>query len=96
MSQDDSISCRAAGRKGGEYIRDTYGTAHYRKLGERGGKTTVERHGKAHLSEIGRRGGATTAARHGKEFYAQIADAAAIVRKELIKRGKALEAEDGK
>jgi len=54
------MSCREAGRRGGEATRDR-GRVDYAEIGRRGAASCMARHGARHLAEIGRRGGEATA-----------------------------------
>ena len=61
-----------AGRKGGQTVKQRYGSDFYGEIGKKGGSTTKKRYGPDHYADIGRRGGQTTAERHGQEFYENI------------------------
>ncbi len=56
------MTVREAGRKGGEAVRDKYGSEHYAQIGKKGGQQ-VKKRGKAYYSEIGKIGGSKTKAR---------------------------------
>jgi general stress protein YciG len=66
------LSVTEAGRRGGEKVREQYGTRFFGEIGRKGGSTTRQRHGPEHYAEIGRRGGRKTAERHGAPFYEAI------------------------
>jgi general stress protein YciG len=77
-----------AGRKGGETVRDRYGSDFYGQIGRKGGSTTKRKYGAEHYAAIGRRGGKQTAARHGQSFYETIGRKGGQRVRELIERGK--------
>src|SRR5919108_5499138 len=77
-----------AGRKGGETVKERYGSDFYGEIGRKGGSTTKKKYGPDHYSSIGRRGGQTTAERHGQEFYESIGRKGGQRVRELIERGK--------
>ncbi|MBV8354711.1 MAG: hypothetical protein JO101_05295, partial [Candidatus Eremiobacteraeota bacterium] len=39
------MSVREAGKKGGDTVRDRYGSGFYEKIGRKGGQVTRQRHG---------------------------------------------------
>lgn len=78
-----------AGRKGGQTVKERYGSDFYGEIGRKGGSTTKKKYGAQHYSDIGRRGGQTTAERHGQEFYENIGRKGGQRVRELIERGKA-------
>lgn len=77
-----------AGRKGGETVKERYGSDFYGEIGRKGGSTTKRKYGPEHYAAIGRRGGKQTAARHGQEFYESIGRKGGQRVRELIERGK--------
>jgi uncharacterized protein len=99
MSDKDpsEMTVAEAGRKGGETVKERYGSDFYGAIGKKGGSTTKKKYGPQHYSDIGRRGGQTTAERHGQEFYENIGRKGGQRVRELIERGKQNddETEDG-
>jgi general stress protein YciG len=77
-----------AGRKGGETVKERYGSDFYGEIGRKGGSTTKRKYGPEHYAAIGRRGGKQTAARHGQEFYESIGRKGGQRVRELIEKGK--------
>jgi hypothetical protein len=61
-----------AGRRGGEVVKERYGTEFYREIGEKGGGTVKERYGAEFYSEIGKRGGDTVKHERGAGYYSAI------------------------
>ncbi|MEB3185830.1 MAG: hypothetical protein VKP72_00150 [bacterium] len=78
MSEHE-ISMREAGRRGGNRVRERYGTEHFARIGAIGGQ-----HG-------GRKGGLATAARHGRSHFQEIGRRGAERLRELVARGQAAE-----
>ncbi|MEP0825571.1 MAG: hypothetical protein HRF40_08805 [Nitrososphaera sp.] len=61
-----------AGRRGGEVVKERYGSDFYREIGEKGGGAVKERYGTEFYSEIGKRGGETVKQERGAEYYSAI------------------------
>ncbi|HZT35955.1 MAG TPA: hypothetical protein VFA15_08540 [Nitrososphaera sp.] len=61
-----------AGKRGGEIVREKYGSQFYREIGEKGGGAVKERYGTGFYSEIGKRGGETVRQERGPEYYSEI------------------------
>ena len=51
------MSVREAGKKGGDTVRDRYGSTFYEDIGRKGGKATRDRHGVEFYESIGQKGG---------------------------------------
>jgi general stress protein YciG len=86
---DDSISCREAGRRGGQARREQ--EPDYRKMGQIGGATTKRKYGLAHYQDIGKKGGAATAKKHGREHFKQLGSAGGSRTAARVKQGQASE-----
>ena len=71
-------------------------TQRYREMGRKGGATCRDRYGVAFLRQIGREGGEATRAKHGREHLAAIGKKGAARVRELVARGKELEAREDK
>lgn len=56
MSNEEEISVKAAGRRGGMTTRDRYGSDFYRRIGKIGGERTRELYAEL-LKEFGKKGG---------------------------------------
>jgi hypothetical protein len=54
---------KEAGRKGGEAVKQKYGSSFYRQIGKKGGDTVKRERGSGFYAEIGRRGGEMRSAR---------------------------------
>ena len=54
---DGEMSVREAGKKGGDTVRDRYGSGFYEEIGRKGGQATRERHGAEFYEAIGQKGG---------------------------------------
>ncbi len=59
-------------RRGGQAVREKYGSDFYSTIGKKGGETVKSEHGPDFYSEIGRKGGQSTKARQDPDFYARI------------------------
>jgi general stress protein YciG len=68
----DKEGLSEAGRRGGEVVKERYGTEFYREIGEKGGGAVKERYGTEFYSEIGKRGGETVKQERGAEYYSTI------------------------
>ena len=80
------LTCREAGRLGGELILARLGPDHFRRIGAlarrdpaqqrvratAGGNTTRARHGDAFYERIATLGGQATLARYGRDYYAEL------------------------
>jgi general stress protein YciG len=82
----DREGLSVAGRRGGEAVKEHYGSEFYREIGEKGGGTVKERYGTEFYREIGKRGGETVKQERGSEYYSTIGrkggEARAVVKPE--------------
>jgi general stress protein YciG len=69
---NDREGLSEAGRRGGEVVKERYGSEFYREIGEKGGGAVKERYGSEFYSEIGKRGGETVKQERGAEYYSTI------------------------
>jgi uncharacterized protein len=83
------MSVRQAGKKGGEKVRDRYGSGFYEKIGRKGGQATRARHGPEFYETIGTKGGKAVKAKYGAKFYATIGHKGGQRVKALIAEAKA-------
>jgi general stress protein YciG len=87
--EDNSISCREAGRRGGLARRRL--EPDYSEMGKVGGAVTRRKYGLEHYQALGKKGGATTAKKHGTGHYRAIGHAGGSRTAALIKQGQAAE-----
>jgi general stress protein YciG len=88
----EEISCREAGRRGGQAVKKKYGgTEFYSEIGKKGGRTTAETHGPDFYAQIGKKGGKATKRLYGDDFYKEIGTKGGARVKELIAKAKRLE-----
>ncbi len=73
-------------RRGGEAVKNKYGSGFYSKIGKKGGETVKREHGPDFYSEIGKKGGESTKARQDTEFYARIGKKGGTTKKGPRKR----------
>jgi general stress protein YciG len=93
---DGEMSVREAGKKGGDTVRDRYGSGFYEEIGRKGGQATRERHGAEFYESIGQKGGKVVKEKYGPNFYEQIGHKGGQKVKKLIaeaKKNAAAEAE---
>jgi len=90
------MSVREAGKKGGDTVRDRYGSGFYEEIGRKGGQATRERHGTEFYEAIGQKGGKVVKEKYGANFYEQIGHKGGQKVKKLIADAKksAAEAEE--
>jgi|GEM_PF-275126 len=90
------MSVREAGKKGGDTVRDRYGSGFYEAIGRKGGQATRERHGAEFYEAIGQKGGRVVKEKYGANFYEQIGHKGGQKVKKLIADAKksAAEAEE--
>ena len=86
------MSLREAGQKGGEIVKNKYGTEFYKMIGRKGGEATRKAHGHAFYEAIGKmggkKGGEATRDRYGPAFYEAIGHHGGQKVKALIEEGK--------
>ena len=70
-------------KRGGQAVRDKYGSAFFAQIGKKGGAAMKQR-GPAYFAEIGRKGGEATKQKHGSELYTRAGKAGGAAKK----RGK--------
>jgi general stress protein YciG len=87
--EDNSISCREAGRRGGLARRRQ--EPDYAAMGQIGGATTKRKYGLAHYQDLGYKGGKATAKKHGRAHYQEIGSAGGSRTAALVKKGQASE-----
>jgi general stress protein YciG len=90
--QDDGaggeMSVREAGKKGGDAVRDRYGSGFYERIGRKGGQVTRERHGQGFYETIGQKGGRVVKEKYGPDFYEEIGHKGGQKVKQLIEQAK--------
>src|ERR1700748_2004708 len=69
---EGEMSVREAGKKGGDTVRNRYGSGFYEEIGRKGGEATRERHGAGFYESIGQKGGKVVKEKYGADFYEQI------------------------
>jgi general stress protein YciG len=82
------MSVREAGKKGGDTVRDRYGSGFYEKIGRKGGQVTRERHGAEFYEAIGQKGGKVVKNKYGSDFYEEIGHKGGQKVKKLIAEAK--------
>src|SRR5438477_7735579 len=82
------MSVREAGKKGGNTVRDRYGSGFYEEIGRKGGKATRERHGLEFYESIGQKGGRVVKEKYGVDFYEEIGHKGGQKVKKLIAEAK--------
>jgi general stress protein YciG len=56
-SDGGGMSVREAGKRGGDRVKEKYGSEFYETIGRKGGEATKSKYGPAFYEEIGARGG---------------------------------------
>lgn len=82
------MSVREAGKKGGDAVRDRYGSGFYERIGRKGGQVTRERHGQGFYEAIGQKGGKVVKDKYGADFYEEIGHKGGQKVKQLIEQAK--------
>ncbi len=82
------MSVREAGKKGGDAVRERYGSGFYEQIGRKGGQVTRERHGQGFYEAIGQKGGRVVKERYGADFYEEIGHKGGQKVKQLIEQAK--------
>ena len=82
------MSVRDAGKKGGDTVRERYGSGYYEAIGRKGGQATRERHGAQFYEEIGQKGGRVVKDKYGSDFYEEIGHKGGQKVKQLIAEAK--------
>src|SRR5579862_5553844 len=82
------MSVREAGKKGGDTVRDRYGSTFYEEIGRKGGKATRDRHGVEFYESIGQKGGQVVKDKYGADFYEEIGHKGGQAVKKLIAEAK--------
>jgi uncharacterized protein len=89
------MSVREAGKKGGDTVRQRYGSGFYETIGRKGGQSTRERHGAEFYEAIGQKGGRVVKDKYGAEFYEEIGHKGGQKVKKLIAEAKRNASNDG-
>ncbi len=82
------MSVREAGKKGGDTVRERYGSGFYESIGRKGGEATRERHGAGFYESIGQKGGKVVKEKYGSDFYEEIGHKGGQKVKRLIAEAK--------
>src|SRR5277367_1315773 len=82
------MSVREAGKKGGDTVRERYGSGFYEAIGRKGGQATRERHGAQFYEAIGQKGGKVVKEKYGSDFYEEIGHKGGQKVKRLIAEAK--------
>jgi hypothetical protein len=82
------MSVREAGKKGGDTVRERYGSGFYESIGRKGGEATRERHGVEFYEAIGQKGGRVVKDRYGSGFYESIGHKGGQKVKRLVAEAK--------
>jgi len=82
------MSVREAGKKGGDTVRERYGSEFYETIGRKGGEATRERHGAQFYETIGQKGGRVVKDKYGSDFYEEIGHKGGQKVKQLIAEAK--------
>ncbi|MHB8375038.1 MAG: KGG domain-containing protein [Vulcanimicrobiaceae bacterium] len=88
------MSVREAGKKGGDTVRDRYGSEFYEEIGRKGGQATRDRHGSEFYESIGQKGGRVVKEKYGSGFYEEIGHKGGQKVKKLIAEAKGHRADE--
>lgn len=88
------MSVREAGKKGGDTVRERYGSGFYETIGRKGGQATRERHGAQFYETIGQKGGRVVKDKYGSDFYEEIGHKGGQKVKALIAEAKKNQADE--
>ena len=72
MSENQEVTVREAGRRGGNATKAKYGHDFYSRNGQKGGKTTAEKYDRDFYRKAGGRGGSATLQKYGRDYYVEI------------------------
>jgi hypothetical protein len=86
--ENREMSVREAGKKGGDAVRERYGSTFYEEIGRKGGKATRDRHGVEFYESIGQKGGKVVKEKYGADFYEEIGHKGGQKVKKLIAEAK--------
>ena len=75
-------------KKGGDTVRERYGSGFYEQIGRKGGQATRERHGAGFYEAIGQKGGRVVKEKYGSDFYEEIGHKGGQKVKALIAEAK--------
>lgn len=89
------MSVREAGKKGGNTVRDRYGSGFYEEIGRKGGQVTRDRHGAEFYETIGQKGGKVVKDKYGPNFYEEIGHKGGQKVKRLVAEAKKKLSKDG-
>lgn len=88
----EGMTVSEAGRKGGQTVKQRYGSEFYERIGRKGGEATKSSHGHEFYENIGKlggkKGGESTRDRYGPKFYEKIGQIGGQKVKKLIEEGK--------
>src|SRR5579864_1052208 len=88
----DGMTVREAGRKGGQTVKQRYGSEFYERIGRKVGEATKHSHGHEFYENIGKlggkKGGESTRNRYGPKFYETIGQIGGQKVDRLIEEGK--------
>ena len=93
MADDEEKPKPKKPKKGGDTVRNRYGSGFYEEIGRKGGEATRERHGAGFYEAIGQKGGRVVKEKYGADFYEQIGHKGGQKVKKLIADAKNAAAE---
>jgi len=89
QASDTKMTVQEAGRRGGQVVRQKYGSEFYSEIGQKGGKARREELGSEGYAAIGRKGGEVVS--QDREHMSEIGHKGGQRVRELIREGKELE-----